>query len=179
MTWAPSEREATITWADDTGVFSRTTVMDRPVGMGTLSQETLSSCAVHIIQQKLALSFAKLSLHRGCEGTATVQLPTHHISFIHVPVVIANPAPLAVVENLHTSRTSAWAIHQLQLWPVFQRHKNTTCQEKEHILHSPITHICGTGPGLSQTTLQMSQFTAHTWFCCHRVWSRICRNWRK
>lgn len=41
MGCASLEGEVTATWADDTGVFSRTADMDVPVSMGTLSQKTL------------------------------------------------------------------------------------------------------------------------------------------
>ena len=107
MGCASLEGEVTVTAADDTGVFCRTTVTDVPVGMGTLSQKTLSSCTVHILQQKLAFPWPRVGLHWGCQGRPTAQLLAHHLGFMHVPVVITDPAPLAVVENLPTSRTSA------------------------------------------------------------------------
>lgn len=111
MGCAPLEGEVTATWADDTGVFSRTADTDVPVGMGTLSQKTLSSHTVHIIQQKLAFPFPKVGLHWGCQGRPSAQLLAHHLGFMHVPVVLTDPAPLAMVENLPTSRTSASPIH--------------------------------------------------------------------
>lgn len=93
--------------------------MEGPAGVGTLPQETLSSCTAHIIQQERALPFAEFGLTRGCEGSATAQLPAYHVGVVPVPAVVTNPAPLATVEDFHTSRTSARPIHELHLWPAF------------------------------------------------------------
>lgn len=81
--------------------------MQAPVSVGTLSQEALSSNAFHVIQQKRPTAFPKSGLDGGSEGSSTAQLPTQHVGVVHVPEVIANSAPLALVENLHTSGTSA------------------------------------------------------------------------
>lgn len=81
--------------------------MEGPVGVRTLAQKTLSARAVHVIQQKLAFPVPKVGLPGGLEGAPAAQLPAHHLGVLHVPVVITDPAPLAVVEDFHTPRTSA------------------------------------------------------------------------
>lgn len=133
--------EVTVTWADDTGVFSRTAVTDVPVGMGTLSQKTLSSCTVHTIQQKLAFPCPQVDLHQGCQGMPTTQLLAYHLGFMCVPVVITDPVPLAVVENLPTSRTFACPIHQLQLQPVFQKKKTLHVRRRDTFCINPFVEL--------------------------------------
>lgn len=81
--------------------------MQEPVSMKTLSQETLASTAFHIIQQKFPSAFSKSGLTGGGQGAPAAQLPTYHMGFAHVPEVITNPAPVALVENFHATRTSA------------------------------------------------------------------------
>lgn len=75
--------------------------------MRALSQKTLCPRTAHLIQQKLAWAITKPCLDGGFEGTPTVQLSAHHVGFTQVPLVITNPAPLAMVENFYSPRASS------------------------------------------------------------------------
>lgn len=81
--------------------------MQVPASMRTLSQKTLCPSTAHLIQQKLAWALTKLCLDWGFKGTPTVQLSAHHVGFMQVPLVIANPAPMAMVENFYSPGASS------------------------------------------------------------------------
>lgn len=76
-----------------------------------VSQQPLASITVHVVEQDGTRAVAKVSQWDSCHGRATPQLPAHHLSVIHIPLIITHCAPDAVVEDLHAPLTAAVPIH--------------------------------------------------------------------
>lgn len=87
------------------------TVMLSPTQIEAVSQQPLIAITVHVVKQNGTRAIAKVSQWDGRHGRATPQLPAHHLSVLHIPLIITHRTPDVFVENLHTALTAAVPIH--------------------------------------------------------------------
>ena len=86
-------------------------VMLPPAQVEAVVQRSLVSLAIHVVQQDGTGAVAKVGKRDGCERGATPKLSAHHLSIVHVPVVITHRAPDAVVGDLYATLATAVSIH--------------------------------------------------------------------
>jgi len=87
--------------AGDGCVLAMLTVFVPPAAGKALPQLHLVPCAFHIVQPDFAFSFAKLRIAGYRQDSSVAELTTDDLPIVLVPHVIANCAPLAVVEDLN------------------------------------------------------------------------------
>lgn len=97
------------TFTDHASILVVATVVILKAIVSAVYQEGLVACAVCIIQPDGTSPRAEECI-RGCRnGSPTTYLPTHHLSIVHVPVIITHRAPLAIMVQLHSALTSVTA----------------------------------------------------------------------
>lgn len=89
-------------------------VVDAPASAAALAQRNFLPETLHVVQQDGASALAKSEGPRHRQGQAAAQLTTHHVGIDHVPVVVADAAPGAAMQDLQASPAAAWAPHQPQ-----------------------------------------------------------------
>lgn len=104
-----------LTITQDSDVLIMKTVVNTPASAATLAQCSFLPLALHVVQQDGALTLAKGKGPRHGQCQATAQLTTHHVGIHHVPIIIADTAPRATMQDLQAPPAAAWAPHQPHL----------------------------------------------------------------
>jgi hypothetical protein len=83
----------------NTHIFMMTAIVIAPTTVMALLNRRFFSVATHVIQPNLACTSPELL--NGCDRTTEAQLTANHLRIIHAETVVADGAPLVVLENLH------------------------------------------------------------------------------
>lgn len=86
--------------------------MDAPAQAVAGGQEGLAAVAVDVVQEDPSCSIAKIGIALVIQGLPTAQLLADHAGIAQAPVVIADGAPAAAVEDLHPALAGVGAAHQ-------------------------------------------------------------------
>lgn len=100
------------TCADDPGILVVAAVVDAPAEAVAGGQEGLAAVAVHVVQEDPSCSIAKIGVALVIQGLPAAQLLADHAGVAQAPVVVADGAPVAPVENLHPALAGVGAAHQ-------------------------------------------------------------------
>lgn len=87
------------------------TVVLSPAQIEAVSQQPLTALTVHVVKQDGTRAIAEVSQWDGCHGWATPQLSAHHLSVLHIPLIITHRSPDVFVEDLHSALTAAVPVH--------------------------------------------------------------------
>lgn len=101
-----------LTIAQDSHVLIVKAVVDAPASAAALAQRSFLPSAFNVVQQDGASTLAKGEGPRHRQRQTTAQLTTHHISVHHVPVIVADTAPGAAMQDLQAPLAPARAPHQ-------------------------------------------------------------------
>lgn len=93
-------------------VFVVTTVVHAPAEALAGCQAGLSTFTVNVVQQNMPGAVAEKGISGGGQGGPTAQLAAHDSSIRQPPVIVADRAPQATMQDLHSALTGARAAHQ-------------------------------------------------------------------
>ena len=91
------------TWTSHRCIFFMSAISHAPSVMRTIFNWTFTAGTTHIVQPNFTASSTKVCRTQSSNRIRKTQMLTNDASIIHVPVIITNSSPLAIVEYFHSS----------------------------------------------------------------------------
>ena len=92
-----------LTWTNHRGIIRVTAIFYAPPSVLTIYNCTFTAGTTYIVQPNLTASSTKACSVWSTNSVSKSQLATNDTSIIHIPVIITNSSPVAIVEYLHSS----------------------------------------------------------------------------
>ena len=92
------------------------TVVFSQAGMSAVQKGRLIADTVDIIQPDVSTALTKVGTRFGGLSCSTVHDSAHHLSISDVPLVVTDGSPLAVMQNLHSTRAAVSAVDKPEWW---------------------------------------------------------------